>query len=108
MKGAKAMTITPMIVAVQKAKVYPKRLRTLGTSRKKLLNSTSFAVAPQDMLISNIWHKMAWDMWMEMPPKKTDIMRNHLKFSKTARFVSIVVRDCPLSEQGTRGAYRKT
>ncbi len=52
---------------------------------KKLENSASFEVAPQVMLISNMWLRRAADTCRERPPRKTASMRIHLKFSRTMR-----------------------
>jgi hypothetical protein len=46
------------------------RLKILGTSLKKLENSTSFLVAPHIMLYENKWASMAPDKGRLSPPKK--------------------------------------
>ena len=47
-----------------------KRLRILGTSIQKFERSTSFLVAPQVMLYEKRWARMAWEIWIDKPPKK--------------------------------------
>lgn len=80
---ASAMIIIATMPKMHIIYVYLKVLRILGTSKKKLENSTSFEVAPHDMLISNIWQRSAWDMWRETPPKNIMNMKHHFKFSMT-------------------------
>ena len=38
----------------------------------------TFAVAPQVMLISNMWASRACETWMEMPPRKMNKRNSHL------------------------------
>lgn len=85
MKPPLAMMTMPAIVSNDRAMLYLKDLKTFGISMKKLENSTSFAVAPHDMSMLNMWQSRAWEIWRDMPPKKTTNMRHHLKFSKTVR-----------------------
>ena len=65
-----AKTMTVMMHRVEITRESQKRLRILGTSIQKLERSTSFLVAPQVMLYEKRWARMAWEMWMDKPPKK--------------------------------------
>jgi len=53
-----------------------KRLRILGTSIQKFERSTSFFVAPQVILYEKRWARMAWEIWMDNPPKKMKLKNN--------------------------------
>ena len=79
-----AITSIAAMANTLKAMEYLNVLATLGIWMKKLENSTSFAVAPHDMLILSMWHISAWEMWRDIPPKKTMNIVHHLKFSMTA------------------------
>lgn len=81
-----ASTIMATIANVENANENLKRRSTLGASMKKLENSSSFAVAPQVMLISNMCANSAWETWRERPPRKIPSRKTHLKFSKTTVF----------------------
>lgn len=50
-----------------------KRLRIFGTSIQKLDRSTSFFVAPQMILYEKRWARIACEMWIDNPPKKTKL-----------------------------------
>jgi hypothetical protein len=56
---------------------------TFGTSMKKFENSTSFAVAPHVMFISNMCARSACETCSERPPRKMPRRKTHLKFSST-------------------------
>ena len=56
---ASAMMIITTIINRDKHIDHLNFLATLGTSMKKLENSTSFAVAPHDMSISSMWQRRA-------------------------------------------------
>ena len=53
-----------------------KRLRSLGTSIQKLECSTSFLVASQVILYEKRWARMAWETWIDRPPKKMNLNRS--------------------------------
>ena len=57
--GATARNIIPEIPMIEKAMLNLNFFNTLGTSMKKFENSASFAVAPQVILISNMWARSA-------------------------------------------------
>lgn len=66
----------PMTVTTHKVEITSeteKRLRILGTSIQKLDRSTSFLVAPQMILYEKRWARIACEMWMDNPPKKTKL-----------------------------------
>lgn len=85
MNGAPDKVIMAGMASQHMAKVCLKGLRTLGTSREKLENSTSLEMEPQDMSIWNMWQRMAWDIWRERPPKEAENIMHRLKFSRTGR-----------------------
>lgn len=82
-KGASASTIMATIQNKLNTMEYLNFLATLGTSVKKLANSSSLDVTPQETSISNMCARMAPEMWSEMPPKKMMKQKVHLKFSIT-------------------------
>src|SRR6266536_872188 len=85
-------TAHAIIIPVQRKQnknVNLNRLRSRGSSSKKDVFSTSLAVAPQVMSISKKWQRRAWDTWREIPPRKNDRRKSHLKFSNTNSLVSI-------------------
>lgn len=72
-------TKTVMMHRVEITSDNQKRLRIFGTSIQKLERSTSFFVAPQVILYERRWAIIAWEMWMDKPPKKMK-----LKYDKSA------------------------
>lgn len=82
-----ARQIMPALQTMQKRKVNLNFFSSLGTSSKKVVFSISLAVAPQVMLMENMWERRAWLTCNEMPPRKTVRSKIHLKFSQTGRYV---------------------
>ena len=68
---------------IQNTNVMRNFLSSFGISLKKVVSSTSLAVAPQDMSISNMCERRACEIWREMPPRKIKRRGTHLKFSHT-------------------------
>lgn len=89
MNSAVAMMTIPAMVNRHMLIEYLNFWSTFGTSMKKLENSTSLEVAPQDMSISNMWQSRACETCKERPPKKITNMKAHLKFSMTVRESSL-------------------
>ena len=77
-------TIIVTIDVMQNANVHLKLFRTLGTSSVKEMLSASFDVAPQLMSILNICENIAWNTWIESPPRKMDMSGIHLITSHIA------------------------
>lgn len=63
-------TTIPAAIRMHNTSAIRKRRHILGTSRKKLERSTSFLVAPHEILYENRWARSATERWMLRPPKK--------------------------------------
>ena len=80
----RAITIIIAVHKMQKMNVTLNFLMIFGTSSKKVVFSTSLAVAPQLMSTLNMCERMAWETCREMPPRKTVRSGIQLMFSPRA------------------------
>jgi len=71
-RGTRLVERTIIIAIIRKLMTSDsqKRRKIRGTSMKKLDFSTSFLVAPHDMLYEKRCARIAWDRWIDRPPKK--------------------------------------
>lgn len=92
-----------------------KFLKIFGISLKKFESSFSFAVVPHDMLIWNMWLRIARLKWNESPPKNMANIGIHLKFSRrdanngfSPRRYRIMARQTFPAAEKTTSRLRKT
>lgn len=78
-------TTIPAAIRMHNTSATRKRRHILGTSRKKLERSTSFLVAPHEILYENRCARRATERWMLRPPKKKKLWERRVSQDEKRR-----------------------